>query len=146
MPTRDQEHWLEALRESGYRITPPLTVVVKIMAGCAQVMDAQDIFIQARKTLPEIGLMTVYRALEKLEEVKLVQRVHQPKGCQAFAPAPLGHQHLLLCLKCGRIEYFSGDDLDAWFSGIARDKGYRVTEHWLQLFGYCTYCQTEKSA
>ncbi len=141
MAKRDSENWMNKLREKGYRITPPLSAVVRIMADSVRVMDAREIFLQARLDLPDIGLMTIYRTLEKLEDARLVQRVHQPKGCQSFAPAPSGHQHLLLCVDCGRIEYFSGDDLDAWFTGIGKDKGYNISDHWLQLFGHCGICR-----
>ncbi len=144
MPDRDRDNWMDILREKGYRITPPLTAVVRIMTDSIRVMDAREIFLQARQELPEIGLMTIYRTLEKLEDASLVQRVHQPKGCQSFAPAPSGHQHLLLCLDCGRIEYFSGDDLEAWFTRIGKDKGYAISEHWLQLFGHCASCRKQK--
>jgi len=141
MANRDYENWMNILREKGYRITPPLSAVARIMSECIRVMDAREIFLQARHDLPDIGLMTIYRALEKLEDARLVQRVHQPKGCQSFAPAPAGHQHLLLCENCGRHEYFSGDDLDAWFNGIGKDKGFYISDHWLQLFGQCNTCK-----
>ncbi len=73
----------------------------------------------ARKKYPAIGLVSVYRTLEKLEELHLIQRVHQPSGCQAFISACHGHQHLLLCQNCGQVTFFEGDDLDAFFQTIS---------------------------
>jgi Fe2+ or Zn2+ uptake regulation protein len=86
-------------------------------------------------------LVTVYRTLEKLEELQLVQRVHQPHGCHCYLPATTGHQHLMLCQKCGEAEYFSGDDLDALIETLSHQSGYLIQEHWLQLFGLCENCK-----
>ncbi len=55
-----------------------------------------------------MGLVTVYRTVEKLEELGLVQRVHQPSGCQSFIAAAVGHQHLLICQSCGKVVFFDG--------------------------------------
>ena len=100
-----------------------------------------DVYDAARKRYPALGLVTVYRTMEKLEELHLVQRVHQPQGCQAFIAAGQGHQHLLLCQRCGRVTFFEGDDLKALMSAIATKTGYRTQEDWLQLFGLCASCQ-----
>jgi len=86
-------------------------------------------------------LVSVYRTLEKLEELELVQRVHQPQGCQAFITAGTGHQHLLLCQKCGEATLFEGDELDGLITSVARRTGYQIKEHWLQLFGLCENCK-----
>ena len=89
--------------------------------------------------------MTVYRTLEKLEELGLIQRVHLPDGCHRYMRSANGHQHILLCTACGRVEFFEGDDLSGLFETIASRSGYRIHEHWLQLFGLCRTCQ-EKTA
>jgi Fe2+ or Zn2+ uptake regulation protein len=96
----------------------------------------------ARKKYRALGLVTVYRTLEKLEELHLIQRVHQPMGCQAFISAGEGHQHLLLCQNCGQVAFFEGDDLDILTKSIAKKTGYQISEHWLQLFGLCANCRT----
>jgi Fe2+ or Zn2+ uptake regulation protein len=88
-----------------------------------------------------LGLVSVYRTLEKLEDLRLVQRVHQPQGCQAFIAASEGHQHLLLCQRCGQVTFFEGDDLDKLIGKISTKTGYKIREHWLQLFGLCKNCK-----
>ncbi len=87
--------------------------------------------------------MTVYRTIEKLEELELVQRVHQPSGCQAFVAACKGHQHLLICQQCGRVEFFSGDSerMEPLIAAVGRVSGFQIEDHWLQLFGQCESCQ-----
>lgn len=135
------ETWLNALQVNGYRLTESRRAVVEIIAATCRALTPMEVFDQARVAHPELGLVTVYRTLEKLEELHLIQRVHQPGGCQAFVSASQGHQHLLLCQKCGQVIFFEGDDLQALFDRIAQKTGYTIKEHWLQLFGLCENCR-----
>jgi Fe2+ or Zn2+ uptake regulation protein len=139
----DQD-WLNRLQASGYRLTGPRRAIVEIMAASPRALGPMDVFDLGRKDYPGLGLVTVYRTLEKLEALGLVQRVHQPNGCHMYLPATHGHEHLLLCTVCGRAEVFSGDDLGTLIDGIAGRSGYEIHEHLLQLFGLCGECRNLK--
>lgn len=135
------ELWLDQLQENGYRLTEARRTIVNLIAGASRALTPLEVFEKARKKNPALGLVSVYRTLEKLEELHLIQRVHQPGGCQAFIAASRGHEHLLLCRNCGQVTFFEGDDLDSLIQSIAKKSGYRISEHWLQLFGLCQACQ-----
>ena len=138
-----KEDWLDCLQASGYRLTSPRRAVVDTLANSQRALNATEIFDLAREQYPSLGLVSVYRTLEKLEELALIQRVHHPDGCQAFIAGFTGHQHLLICQNCGHTEFFEGDDLDLLFDRVAQDSGYQIQEHWLQLFGLCAECQNK---
>jgi Fe2+ or Zn2+ uptake regulation protein len=133
--------WLDQLQENGYRLTEARRAVVETIETSTRALTPVQVFDVARKKYPALGLVSVYRTLEKLEELHLVQRVHQPQGCQAFIAETNRHEHLLLCQNCGRVTYFEGDDLDALMAAISQKTGYQIHEHWLQLFGTCAACQ-----
>lgn len=135
------ELWLEQLQENGYRLTAARRAVVETIQKSTRALTPLEVFDMARKQYRALGLVSVYRTLEKLEELHIIQRVHQPQGCQAFISASQGHEHLLLCQRCGKVNFFAGDDLDALIQSIAKKTGYKVSEHWLQLFGLCEACQ-----
>jgi Fe2+ or Zn2+ uptake regulation protein len=135
------EIWISQLQENGYRITSARRAVVDTVYGSTYALTPIEVYDKARKKYRALGLVTVYRTLEKLEELHLIQRVHQPIGCQAFISAGVGHQHLLLCQNCGQVEFFDGDDLDSLTKNISRKTGYQIKEHWLQLFGLCVNCK-----
>lgn len=143
--TGSSANWLAALQQAGYRLTAPRQAVVEIIANSPFLLDPQNIHDQARQVYPRLGLVTVYRTLEKLEELGLVQRVHHPDGCQAFIAATRGHQHLLICERCSRVQYFSGDGerMDRLMDSVAEESGYQIKDHWLQLFGLCSECQRQ---
>jgi Fur family transcriptional regulator, ferric uptake regulator len=133
--------WLTQLRSNGYRLTNARKAVVETVAQTTSALNPQEVYEQAKSSCPSLGLVTVYRTLEKLEELDLIQRVHQPDGCNAYLPHAKGHQHLIICKRCGKARYFEGDNLEALFARVAGEYGYTVSEHWLQLFGVCAECE-----
>jgi Fur family ferric uptake transcriptional regulator len=135
------EIWLAQLQGNGYRLTAARRAVVDVIQKSRHALTPVQVFDMARKKYAALGLVTVYRTLEKLEELDLIQRVHQPQGCQAFIAMGHGHEHLLLCQNCGQVTFFKGDDLDALIAAISKKTGYQVHDHWLQLFGLCQTCK-----
>jgi Fur family transcriptional regulator, ferric uptake regulator len=133
--------WMESLQKNGYRLTAPRQAVVEIFATSQRILSPLDVFERARQSYPKLGLVTVYRTVEKLEELGLIQRVHTPSGCHAFITAFTGHQHLLICNSCGLVEFFDGDDVDGLMDEVGQKSGFKVDEHWFQLFGRCVECR-----
>ncbi len=137
------DQWLDSLSESGYRVTAPRRAIVEIVANSPRALGPLEIYDQGRAEYRGLGLVTVYRTLEKLEELGLVQRVHHPQGCHMYLRAADGHEHLVLCTSCGKAEYFSGDNIDKLTHAVARKTGFEIREHWLQLFGLCSDCKNK---
>ncbi len=131
------EAWLRSLQADGSRITAPRRAVVETLIESEYVLNPLEIYAQAKEKYPRLGLVTVYRTLEKLENLGLVERVHQPEGCQAYIAAQRGHHHLVICEQCGRAAYFSGDRLSGLVLDVEGESGYQIRDHWLQLFGTC---------
>lgn len=140
------EDWLNCLQANGYRLTAPRKAIVETIATSQRVLNPFEVFELARAHYPKIGLVTVYRTIDKLEELDLIQRVHQPSGCQAFISAFSGHQHLIICQGCGQADFFSGetDKMDTLMAEIGEISGYKINDHWLQLFGLCQNCQSNE--
>jgi len=133
--------WLTRLQNDGYRLTQARRAVVKTLAKSHQALSPTHIFDLAREHYPSLGLVSVYRTLEILDTLDLIQRVHHPDGCQTYIAAFMGHQHLLICQQCGQIAFFEGDNLNPLVLRVENQSGFQVTEHWLQLFGLCDPCQ-----
>ncbi len=139
--------WLDRLQQNGYRVTAPRQAVVEAIACSPYVLNPLEVYEIARQRYPKLGLVTVYRTIDKLEEIGLLQRVHQHSSCQGFVAASPGHQHLLICQGCGRVQKFNGDleQIDLLETAVELDSGYRIQDHWLQLFGLCAECQQTAS-
>jgi len=139
----EEGNWFDILQKSGCRLTAPRRAVVEALLGSARALTPVEVFDAARKYCPGLGLVSVYRTLEKLEELGLVQRVHQTKSCQAFISAGEGHQHVLVCTQCGKAVLFEGDQLDPLFNSVSKTTGFQIESHWLQVFGLCKTCRSD---
>ncbi len=139
----DSGNWCEILQKNGCRLTLPRKAVVATMEDTTRALTPVEVYDAARTHCPGLGLVSVYRTLEKLEQLGLVQRVHQTKGCQAFIRNGDGHQHLLVCQNCGKAVLFEGDQLDTLFNSISKTTGFQIESHWLQVFGLCKACRSD---
>ncbi len=133
--------WPQKFDNGGYRLTGARQMIVDVIFSSDRALTPTDIFIEARARGKPLGLVTVYRTLEKLEENHLVERVHQENGCHAYLRAANGHEHILLCTHCGKTFFFAGDDLTNLIERVAQQSGFSIQEHWLQLHGLCPECQ-----
>lgn len=137
-------HWEKFLTQAGYRVTQPRLTVMRLLLESATPLSPQALFEVGRARKANLGLVTIYRALELFENLGLVCRVHLRDGCHGYLPASPGHRHFLICEQCGgAIEFPGGDDLQALITAIEAQTGYRVAEHLLQLVGLCPACQVE---
>ncbi len=146
MPPATRENiasqWLEQLQASGYRRSERCEVIVRVLLSSQRALDPVEIFDAARAEIPGLGLVTVYRTLQKLEELGLIQRLHHDESCRRVLPATQGHQHFLVCSACGVVQPFGGDDLADLFERIGNQTGFAIRDHWLQLFGLCPACRS----
>lgn len=133
--------WQAALKSRGYRVTRPRQQVMEIILSSQIPLTPQEIF-QASLGLEEPpGIASIYRTLETLAGLGLIQQIHQPQGCHKIWAALDGHKHYLICKDCGHMRVIEGSDQMAGFiSRIEDQTGYRVDEHWLQFFGVCQDC------
>lgn len=136
-----EEAWLSGLETKGFRLTAARRAVVAVLAATDRPLLPSQIYDLARQRHAKLGLVTVYRTLETLEELGFVQQVHQPDGTHAYLAAFEGHQHLLVCENCGRIEIFKGEDLSEFSHRLEEESGFRIHDHWLQFLGLCDECQ-----
>ena len=140
---RDQrlENWKTALHQNGYRVTQPRLQVMEILAGSEIPLTPQDIYQLSLELDSPPGIASVYRTLEMLDDLGLIQQIHQPGGCHAICPAVEGHKHLLICTGCGQMRVVEGNEnISEYINKIEDQTGYQVQEHWLQLFGTCQDC------
>ena len=133
--------WKSALRQNGYRVTQPRLQVMEIVTSSDMPLTPQEIYHRSLELDSPPGIASVYRTLETLEGLGLIQQIHQPGGCHGIWPALEGHKHLLLCTKCNHMQVIEGnEEIAEYISMIEKETGYQVDDHWLQFFGQCEDC------
>jgi Fur family ferric uptake transcriptional regulator len=142
-----QEAWTDSalarMRSETGRSGGARRVVVEFLGGQDCCLSAQEIHDGVRAAGARVGIASVYRALEGLDELGLVQRVDLGDGISRFERAdPRGdHHHHLVCGDCGKVEPFEDPALEAAIAGVAGGRGYEVAAHDVVLRGACSDCQ-----
>jgi Fur family transcriptional regulator, ferric uptake regulator len=140
-PSQLLNSWKNSLHQHGYRVTQARLQVMKIIIASPGPLTPQDIYQKSLDLESPPGIASVYRTLEMLDGIGLIQQIHQPGGCHGIWPTVDGHKHLLLCKKCGQMRVIEGnEEITDYISRIEKHTGYKVDEHWLQLFGICSQC------
>lgn len=135
------ENWKAALSRNGYRVTQSRLQVMEVLVQSETPLTPQEIYQRSLRLDSPPGIASVYRTLEMLDDLGLIQQIHQPGGCHAICPAVDGHKHLLICSTCSQMRVVEGNEgVSEYISRIEAQTGYQVEEHWLQLFGTCQDC------
>lgn len=143
---RERLNWREQLAARGYRVTAPRSAVMAVLAESEVPLCPKAITERAEQDGLQSSLVTVYRTLELLTELGLVRRVHGKDACQGYVLASPGHYHAIVCRRCGQVAEFAGyDDLDGLEAWAAKETGFAIDGHLLQLYGICSDCRKELS-
>ena len=128
------------LADRGLRLTRQRELVVEAMVGKKGSFTAQDLHDTLRANRSGVGLTTVYRTLEILSAAGAVERVHGLNHCEAFVVAGSRHSHTIVCSSCGNALELLDCGCDELVQAAARETGFRIDDHVIQLSGICKTC------
>jgi Fur family peroxide stress response transcriptional regulator len=134
---------IEALRSKGYKATPQRIAICRIALNSRDHPSAQAVYCEVKKIHPTVSLATVYKTLEVLRDLNLVQELNFPKGQARFDSYMVPHINLI-CLKCGDIfdlDDVTAEEISKKVSAAAKfkPKGQRV-----DVYGVCYKCSDLK--
>ena len=130
------------LRNAGLKVTLPRVKVLDLLESSPQRhMSAEDLYKALLDQGEEIGLATVYRVLTQFESAGLVTR-HRFEGGHAVFELNEGEHHdHMVCVRCGRVQEFVDEVIEAQQSRIAAKSGWEMTDHALNIYGICPACR-----
>lgn len=133
------------LKDKGYKLTPQRRAVLDIIIeNEGKHLSTEEIYDLVKKDCPEIGLATVYRTLQLLEEMNLIFKLNFSDGKNRYELSHAEedhHHHHLICVKCGKITEVEGDLLEILEKEVEKKYNFKITNHLLKFFGYCDKCQ-----
>lgn len=138
-----RDHTLRTLSEAGYRRGGARNAVVELLAVQDCALTAQEIDDRLRAGGRAVGRASVYRILELLTELKLVQRIDVGQGIARYERHEPGgdHHHHLVCDNCGTIEPFEDPSLEQAIEQVSERLSFAVDEHDVVLHGACSDCR-----
>ncbi len=133
-----------ALETAGYRLTGPRRLVADLISGHDGHFTAAELEAIVHDRRLGISRATLFRALELLIELSLLERIDLPNGEHAYVRcSPAHHHHHVICSRCGRTTDVDDPGLADAVAEISRRTGYRIDSHRLELFGLCGHCQAK---
>ncbi|EOC99946.1 Fur family transcriptional regulator [Caldisalinibacter kiritimatiensis] len=135
----------EKLKENGYKLTTQRRIIVDVIAeNQGGHLSPEEIYDKVKDKYPEIGLATVYRTLQLLEELNIVYKLNFNDGCSRYELNTCSgdhHHHHLICLNCGKVIEVEVDLLENLEEEIEKEGEFKVVDHNVKFFGYCKDCQ-----
>ncbi len=135
------EDALDAVQRSGHRGGGARTAVISLLAEQDCCLTAQEIFDGLRARGRRVGIASVYRALDLLTGLRVVQRLEMGDGMARYEPARADHHHHLVCDDCGKVTTFEDPTLEAALARLAERVEYAVGGHDVTLRGACPDCR-----
>ena len=138
-----------AIDEVSQRNTRPRRLIAERLIELADTgadFTIDDLWQGLRQSEPRIGRATVFRAVEKLVNMGLLNRVEFADGTHHYRVCGDSHHHHLTCTCCHRVV-----DVDIClpteqFDTIARQTDFSIEGHSITLFGRCGNCQRTQEA
>ncbi|MBI3968286.1 MAG: transcriptional repressor [Chloroflexi bacterium] len=130
----------QALASRGYRLTGPRRSLARLIARRGGSFTAEEIYAEVRPH--GLGRATVYRTLDLMASLGLLERIHLADGCHSYARCPDTHHHHFVCSSCGKVIDLEGCPTDDFLAAASERFGLRVDSHRLEVFGRCAQCLT----
>ncbi|HET7521700.1 MAG TPA: Fur family transcriptional regulator, partial [Bacillales bacterium] len=131
-----------------YKLTPQREATVRVLLENEEDhLSAEDVYLLVKDKAPEIGLATVYRTLELLSELKVVDKINFGDGVSRYDLRREGADHFhhhLVCMECGAVDEIQEDLLGDVEKVVERDWQFKIKDHRLTFHGICRRCREKE--
>lgn len=136
------ERFRRYLRDHRQPVTRQRDLIAEVVLTSQEHLSVDGIQRRLKERGEQIGLATVYRALDTLLASGLVKAHDFGEGFRRYEPitGPLDHEHLI-CVRCGRVAEFSNERLERMLPIIADEHAFQHRHHRVEIYGLCRECQ-----
>jgi Fur family transcriptional regulator, ferric uptake regulator len=138
------EHAARALTDAGYRRGGARRAILELLDEQVCALSAIEIQEALGDRKRDVSRASIYRVMDELEAIGLLQRVEIGQGMVRYEPVRHGpgHHHHLVCDHCGRLEPFTDEGLERAIRRLSGRVPLRVSEHEIVIHGACEMCAT----
>ena len=136
----------DKLKAKGFKLTPQRRSIVDTVVGAAgRHLSIEEIYNLVKQSCPEIGLATVYRTIQILDDINVVSKLDLNDGCLRYELSLNNeddhNHHHLICNNCGAVIEVREDLLDMLEDTIEKNYDFKIKDHDLRVFGICKNCK-----
>ena len=121
--------------ERGMRMTEQRRVIARVLEASADHPDVEELYRRSSAVDSRISISTVYRTVKLFEDVGIIERHDFRDGRSRYETVPEEHHDHLIDLKNGQVIEFNSPEIEALQERIAREHGFRLVDHRLELYG-----------
>jgi Fur family ferric uptake transcriptional regulator len=121
--------------EKGLKMTGQRRVIARVLSDAADHPDVEELYRRAAKIDDKISIATVYRTMKLFEDAAIVERHDFGDGRARYEEIPEQHHDHLIDLRTGKVVEFVNEEIERLQERIARELGYKLVDHRLELFG-----------
>ncbi len=140
MPSNDLESLLDVLATHGHRITGPRREIARSMLALPDHFTAADLAEAVGVAHPEIAESTIYRFLDTLSELEIVEHGHLAHGSAVYHVLPVADHVHLVCIHCSGITEAPVAEFDELTTGLQERFGFTPRPRHFALEGVCSAC------
>ena len=134
----------QRLAELGYRLTSTRAAVTDAIAARPTQFTARELVDELE---PQgIGRATVFRALDLLVQLGLLERLHGDVSCHSYIYCAPEHHHHLVCTSCGQVASVVAGTVERELRNVARQANFHLQGHHVEIYGQCETCQNSRGA
>ncbi len=142
--TKPLERARQVLNIPGLRITSQRALILEIIRQGQGHLDADEVYRRAREKQPRLSLSTVYRTLQTLKKLGLVEELHFDEAHHHYEIKPSAEHHHLVCLGCSRVVEFQYPLARLVKRNVTEAKDFEIIDTELRIAGYCSKCRQRK--
>ncbi len=131
MPSRIEQLCID----KGLKMTGQRRIIARVLSEATDHPDVEQVHRRAASIDPRISIATVYRTVRLLEEASIITRHDFGDGRARYEEADERHHDHLIDIKTGEVIEFQNSRIEALQDEIARELGYKLVGHRLELFG-----------
>jgi Fur family ferric uptake transcriptional regulator len=124
----------------GLRPTRQRRAVAAVLQEFDDFRSAQEIHEALKAGGDNVGLSTVYRALQAMADAGELDTLRSEAGEAVYRRCSGSHHHHLVCRSCGATVEVEGPTVERWTRSVAATHGYADVSHTLEIFGTCSHC------
>ena len=124
-----------ACQERGMRMTGQRRIIAKVIAESEDHPDVEELYRRASAIDPHISIATVYRTVKLFEDAGILDRLDFGDGRARYEESREDHHDHLIDLNSGDVIEFRNEEIERLQEIVARELGYRLVDHRLELYG-----------
>ncbi|WP_113125565.1 Fur family transcriptional regulator [Neorhizobium sp. 2083] len=125
----------ELCAEKGMRMTDQRRVIARILQESDDHPDVEELYRRSSKVDSRISISTVYRTVKLFEDEGIIERHDFRDGRSRYETVPEEHHDHMIDLNTGTVIEFRSAEIEALQERIAREHGFRLVGHRLELYG-----------